>query len=230
MRKFLILEDSSNKFAYQIIDDFTEIYHSPYIYDEIFCYENLISDYLQQDAIRLKIGNLYGVLNGYTNELVLDVMYDSIELQELYNIYIYQTLITYEDTHNKRDADGNLLIHSNYRIFHSDGSVIVNQDYTFIQWMGYYENTYDNLFKVEVESWNGTDYVYSVGVINLKGQVVVAPQEKYQKAHHRVSDYIILEIDTVDINDNIVITYDIYSCNGILLYEGVSDYFFLNSK
>jgi len=232
MRNFLILKDSDNKYSYRIMDNETELYYSPYIYDDIFLFENKISDYLQKDLALLQINNLYGVLDCWNNEIILNIMYNDIELLELHNLYVFKTRTDYLDEHNQTDADGNLLVHSNYRLFHKTGSVVVDLDYSYIEWMGYYNSTYDYLFKVEIEEWDGfnAEYIYKVGVIDIKGKVIVAPNVKYEIDHFRVKDYVILMIETVDIANTTIITYDIYSSNGILLYENISDYYFLYSK
>lgn len=206
-REINILKNEANKYAFSIVDNNIILYTSAFIYDEVIPLYNQIDEFLETDLIKLRIGNLYGVFDGWVIMEILPINFLNIEVKVLHRFYFYIC----------KNQD------ETYSFYNEDGTLINKETFYDVAYLGFFSDSQKYLYLVCQKIVQGQDYTINSGVIDLTGNTIVNITSEYVFEPLRLADYIVLKKVNI-INYEEIIRYDIYTSNGIMLYENLIDY------
>ena len=203
MKDISILKNELDNFAFQVFKKGQIIYTSEYVYDEVFILDNSFETYLQRDFLLLTKDGLKGVFDAWTCTFIVPIEYLSVDIWQHHHTMIFKCF----------DVGGKYILRDIL------GKIIVNERFQDLIWLGTYEYNQKYLYLFEGDS--------GVGVISIEGNVIIPANDKYIFEFHRCKDkdFLILKKESVSLGQPAL--YDVFSCNGILLYENISNYEFL---
>ena len=206
MRNISILKNISDKYAFYVYEKSILVYSSNYIYDEIISLENKIDDFLQEDMVILKKDDLYGVFNCWTQELIINLEYLSIEMIQHHHNVIFQGLTS-----------------NNKYVLIDKYGIKLHEDIDDLIYIGFFNLTNKYLYMIKKID-ELIPVINRVGIITVDGQIIIEPSSSYTYTYFNGGEFIVLEKTIVQT----IPTYDIYDASGALIYNNVDNYEFLN--
>lgn len=203
MQKITIFKNVFEKYGFSVWNKNIQIFESGYIYDDIFSLENKYKDFNKYDLIQVKKDNKYGIFNAWTLKTQIPIEYSDIRL-ETHHLMIVFVCITESGLIYLYDIEGNILNEGN--------------PFDEVMYYGFFETNNKYLFLFKTNN--------KVGMISTSGNIVIEPSSNYYYEYYRRGDYIILK--NIILTGEEVVLYNIFGAHGILLYENIEDYEFLD--
>lgn len=203
MKDISILKNEFGKFAFQVFKKKEIIYSSQYIYDDVFILDNNFETYLQQDFLLLTKDGMKGIFNAWTCNLIVPIEYMSIDMWQHHHTIVFKCF----------DVGGKYVLHDIL------GKKIINDRFQDLMWLGIYDFTQKYLYLFQNDT--------GVGVLSIEGNIIIPANENYLFKFHRAKDKDFLILEKTGLLLEQPTLYDVYSANGILLYQNINNYEFL---